>query len=311
MWYAGSKDLPSAAAPRSNGAGPPRGAAPRSQSQTNLRPRGGGGESLGGLAGGRQRRAGAVGDSAWQRGSALRGAGAVAGGGASGRSLGKSASVTAAALLSLGGSGEFGDAAAEAAQAKELLRVGPWSVRRAPGGPDAGLIYVNVESGRAHREPPEEVLAELGLGSDAEEGERSAEDGSDGATDPGFRQTGGSCSSRAGGGDNGVGGRSRPSTGAGSPATTMQQPKFRRILLGNSREMPLAMARDIRAALVEDSSLFDAVRQRFSDAPQDEGPLDFDSLPDDLDSAVLALAPGEVSDVLGTDSGIQILLRIS
>mmetsp|Transcript_6254 Transcript_6254/g.17916 ORF Transcript_6254/g.17916 Transcript_6254/m.17916 type:complete len:299 (-) Transcript_6254:138-1034(-) len=298
MWYAGSKDRaqmpPTAGPPRALG---PRGGGPtRSQSQTSLRPRGAGGETLPSLAGATRRGAANQAASAAWQGSTLRGARS-----ASGRSIGKSPPATAAALLSLSGGGsDFADA--EAAQAKEVLRIGPWSVRRAPGGPDAGLLYVNVETGRAQREPPQEVLEELGMDND-EDGDGG--DGGDGE-DQDFNQTttsGGGRSIRD----------SRPGTGGsgGSPSTTESPAKFQRIVLGSRNETPLAMARDIRAALVEDVSLFDAVRQRFSDVLSDEGPWDLDGLPEELDGIASALAPGEVSQVIGTDSGMQILLRIS
>jgi len=115
-------------------------------------------------------------------------------------------------------------------------------------------------------------------------------------------------------------------------ASTLQAsglPRFRRILLGACNEMPLRMARDILAALREDISLFDQIQQRFSDVPL-EPVLELDSaldgqassssaasgappprVPPDMEAVASALQPGEVSEVIGTSSGMQILLRVS
>lgn len=251
--------------------------------------------------------------------------------GAAGRIIGKSPSTTAAALLTLSSSTELVNPdAVDAAQAKEVLRVGPWSVRRAPGGPDAGLIYVNVETGRAQREPPQEVLDDLGMDEEgsAEEDPELAEQES-----AGLRASGSGSTWRGGGGSGGGSRptssghrRSRPgssgsrgargahneaSSGSARDSSSGFDAKFQRILLGNSRDVPLAMCRDILAALREDVELFDEVRRRFSDAPQEEKPVDLDGLTEELAAVAMALSPGEVSDVIGTEAGMQILLRVA
>jgi hypothetical protein len=93
--------------------------------------------------------------------------------------------------------------------------------------------------------------------------------------------------------------------------------------------MPLKMARDILAALQEDGSLFGEVQQRFSDVPSEPvlelrpgahgrpaSPLATPGakpppvLPQDLEEVARELRPGELSDVIGTSTGMQILLRV-
>lgn len=83
---------------------------------------------------------------------------------------------------------------------------------------------------------------------------------------------------------------------------------FRRIVLGTGNAMPLKMARDILSALSEDISLFDSVQQRFSDLPKEPA---LEMLPPELEEAGSMLEPGELSKVIGTKSGMHILLRIS
>lgn len=294
MWYTGAKEF--ATAPRQRQQHAPALPA-RSQSQTSLRPRQCG-EALPPVTAQRPR-ADAAGGAAWQR--SANGRGALQGAGRAGRVIGKSPPATAAAVLSLSASTDLlGHEAADVAQAKELVRLGPWSVRRAPGGPDAGLLFVNVETGRAQREPPREVLEELGMGEEEEEGEggdAGAEESDAPTTERGARSGGSS---------------SRPATGSSGtrPASAPCAAKFQRILLGNGRDLPLAMARDILAALREDATLFDEVRRRFSDTPRDETPVELDGLPEELEGVAAALAPGEISGVIGTEAGMQILLRV-
>lgn len=207
----------------------------------------------------------------------------------------------------------------EAAEAKEMLRIGAWSVRRAPGGPEAGLLYVNVETGRAQKEPPQEVLQELEM--DSEE-EAEMNDGGHGAaaeeaasgSRPGSASRPGSKGSRPGSASRRADG-SRPGSSGGSQSAAPREqpkfePKFRRILLGNSQDLPLTMARDIQNALKEDGSFFDMAKKRYCDAPQGEAPFDFEGLPEELEGIAAALAPGEISGVIGTDVGMQIVLRI-
>lgn len=87
-------------------------------------------------------------------------------------------------------------------------------------------------------------------------------------------------------------------------------PKYRRILLGAKTEVPLRMARDILEAIREDVGIFEQVQQRFSDLP-DEALLSLeDDLGEELEAVALSMRPGEVSEVLGTEAGMQILLRV-
>lgn len=205
--------------------------------------------------------------------------------------IGKSQSASAAALLTLSPSTDA--LGAEAAEAKEMLRIGAWSVRRAPGGPEAGLLYVNVETGRAQKEPPPEVLQELEVESEAEEEARRPSSGN-----------------RPGSGSR-RGDSSRPGSSGGSqPAACRGDAKFRRILLGKGQDLPLRMARDIHMAIKEDSSFFDLAQERYSDAPKGEVPFDLEALPEELEAVASALGPGEISGVIGTEAGMQILLRV-
>jgi len=222
----------------------------------------------------------ASGTVAFHSGSGLRG-------GRQGRQvLGKNQPATAAALLSLAASTDTRSAETmEASQANELLRIGPWSIRRAPGGPDAGLLYVNVETGSAQKNPPAEVLEDLDMVHGA-----STENNEDLGTD---HHTAASSTSSSG-----IQGSERRS-------------RFRRILLGNGHDVPLAMARDIHVALLEDSTIFEEVRRRFSDACDENGPVELEGLPGELQGVAEALDTGEISDVIGTEDGMQILLRVS
>eukprot|EP00931_Biecheleriopsis_adriatica_P109156 TRINITY_DN83411_c0_g1_i1.p1 TRINITY_DN83411_c0_g1~~TRINITY_DN83411_c0_g1_i1.p1 ORF type:complete len:312 (-),score=73.10 TRINITY_DN83411_c0_g1_i1:25-921(-) len=89
-----------------------------------------------------------------------------------------------------------------------------------------------------------------------------------------------------------------------------KEPLFQRILLGKNTEAPLRMARDILEAIREDISIFNEVQERFSEAP-DEPIIGLgDGLGEELEDVILALKPGELSDVLATEAGMQILLRI-
>lgn len=172
---------------------------------------------------------------------------------------------------------------------EELLRVGPWSVRGAQAA--SGLVYVNMDTGETTTLPPPEVLADLDLESESTNGQgdrvqqRTGRRRRTDATDQ-------LCSD----------------IGAHVP----ESPQFRRIILGHSREMPLAMARDILAALREDESLFGEVQRRFSDGPAHETNLEFGGdLPEELESAAAALRAGEFSNVIGTEAGMQILQRVA
>jgi len=165
-----------------------------------------------------------------------------------------------------------------ARRAEEVLHVGAWSVRKLPDNPEIPLVYLNEEEGRVEVEPPREVLDELQIDS----GPRGDED----ADDP-------------------LGERSLP-----QEEEAEESPLFRRIVLGAKAEVPLRMARDILDAVREDCGLFEEVQKRFSDMPEET----FLRIEDDMDEELAAVAssmqPGEVSDVLGTEAGMQILLRV-
>lgn len=184
---------------------------------------------------------------------------------------------------------------------EEVYRTGVWSVRR-HADPDFGLIYVNVETGRVELQPPPEVLSALGLD----------ENGGDSVGEGEPEPCGTDAEDEHGGGSRGAGTASAAS-GSEAEAQAPSSPRFRRIVLGASCEVPLRMARDILAALREDMSLFTEVQRRFSDAPQEPAlGLGEGGLPEELESVALALRPGEVSDVVGTEAGvIQILLRVA
>jgi len=226
------------------------------------------------------------------------------------RTIGKATAASAAALLSLSSS-QDNLLGGEADNAKEMLRIGKWSVRKAPGGSEAGLLYVNVETGRAQKEPPAEVLQELEMDEEepTSDGGRSAkvEESKSRRSRPGSRSSSrpGTASRR------GDGSRPGSSSGGGSqPVALREAPKFRRILLGNSQDLPLRMARDIHGAIKEDLSFFDMAKKRYCDAPKEEVAFDMEGLPEELEAVAAALSPGEISGVVGTDMGMQIVLRV-
>lgn len=145
----------------------------------------------------------------------------------------------------------------------EVMQIGCWSVRR---NADGRPIFVNMNTGLAQEEPPEEVLRELA--SDVEPEGNSLE------------------------------------------ARDDAEPSFRRIVLGNHREVPLMMARDILAALREDVSLFDELQTRFSDTAA-EPALELGTLPQELTEVAAGLSPHELSGIIATDVGMHMLLRVS
>jgi len=152
-------------------------------------------------------------------------------------------------------------------------------------------IFVNLDTGISQSEAPQEVLTEL---VDDPNNDRDAED------QLGEVTTSWSHLGRAGG----HGCEESPELEAGGP-------RFRRIVLGSKQVMPLRMARDILAALKEDIAIFDEAQCRFSDGSS-EAALELGvNLPEDLECVGAALSPGELSDVIGTDAGMQILLRVS
>lgn len=159
-----------------------------------------------------------------------------------------------------------------ARQAEEVLKVGDWSVRKLPDNPEIAFVYLNEQEGRVEVQAPTEVIQEL-----QDEGLPAA----DGQND-----------------------EEEPS------AEPEPCPLYRRILLGAHTEVPLRMARDILEAIREDVDIFQEVQQRFSDLP-DEALLSLeDDLGEELEAVALAMQPGEVSEVLGTEAGMQILLRV-
>mmetsp|Transcript_63407 Transcript_63407/g.100839 ORF Transcript_63407/g.100839 Transcript_63407/m.100839 type:complete len:259 (+) Transcript_63407:58-834(+) len=157
-----------------------------------------------------------------------------------------------------------------ARQAEEVLKVGDWSVRKLPDNPEIAFVYLNEQEGRVEVQAPTEVIQEL-----QDEGLHPAD------------------------------GRENEELEEAEPC-----PLYRRILLGAHTEVPLRMARDILEAIREDVEIFQEVQQRFSDLP-DEALLSLeDDLGEELEAVALAMQPGEVSEVLGTEAGMQILLRV-
>lgn len=191
----------------------------------------------------------------------------------------------------------------------EVLRIGSWSVRRPPAGdPIQSPIYVHLETGRVQREPPPEVLDELASDTNDSGGQHivTPEDEREDELE-----------------------LQPEDVLEASDLHAPGPPRFRRIVLGARNDMPLRMARDILAALREDISMFDQIQQRFSDVPS-EPVLELDStldgqpcsssaasgtpppqLPPDMEAVASVLQPGELSEVIGTSSGMQILLRVS
>ncbi|CAE7215882.1 unnamed protein product [Symbiodinium pilosum] len=163
-----------------------------------------------------------------------------------------------------------------ARMAEEVLRVGAWSVRKLPENPDIPLVYLNEEEGLVEVQPPQEVLDELQIN----------ESGSPILQEPLEREE-----------------PSEQEEVDGSPV-------FRRIILGAKAEVPLRMARDILDAVREDVGLFQQVQERFSDSPEESFLRLDDGLEEELVTVALSMQPGEVSEVLGTEAGMQILLRV-
>lgn len=210
--------------------------------------------------------------------------------------------------------------AGEAADGIEVLRVDQWSVRRPSAGDNCqSPIYLNLETGHVQRDPPPEVLAELALDEDGHQLNGAEERPEEPTT-----QRSSSCQAEAEG--------EQELEDPDIPVPTMDTPSppcFRRIILGAKNDMPLRMARDIWSALREDTSLFEMIQQRFSDIPS-ESVLELRSapnrellssaaasgtplppLPAELEVFASVLEPGELSEVIGTPSGMQILLRVS
>lgn len=223
--------------------------------------------------------------------------------------------------------------------AEEVYRVGPWSVRKMPG-PDVRLIFVHTKERRVEVQPPPEVLAALHLHSDGtDDGQLEQQEDSEGeVVEQGSPETRASSSpvGSPAGTAHAVEAAS-PSRGATPPSPTVEEdtascasptqsphgsrpespavesPRFQRILLGAGSEVPLKMARDILEVLREDASIFPEVQKRFSERKEEpdlrlgeEG-----GLGEELQSEACLLAPGELSDILATEAGMQILIRVA
>ncbi|CAE8664551.1 unnamed protein product [Polarella glacialis] len=209
--------------------------------------------------------------------------------------------------------------------AEEVLRVGAWSVRKMPDNTEIGLVYLNEECGRVEVEPPQEVLDALELD---DEGGDSASFAEDEATTAGGAASS-STGSQANSGHSGPIGvlsaysdcqnkerpQEQPQEAVEEPAEDAEQPpspRFLRIILGAKTEVPLKMARDILEAIQEDPSIFEQVKQRFCDVPGEPALAlgVISGLGKELEEEATLLALGEVSDVLATEAGMQILLRV-
>lgn len=222
-----------------------------------------------------------------------------------------------------------------AARAQEVLRIGEWSVRR-PRSADPSIppIFVHVKTGHVQNEPPQEVLVELSRDADGnDDAEQAAsappapqetnEEDEDAALEAAEREDffPNTAEDEA---------RSRSSSAAPTPRRSPCASRFQRIILGSCNEMPLRMARDILKVLREDPALFSEIQQRFSDSPSEpvlelhpdagsrpRSPLACPGapppplLPKELTAVARGLKPGQLSEVIGTDSGMQILLRVS
>lgn len=204
----------------------------------------------------------------------------------------------------------------------EVLRVGQWSVRRPSAGDHCqSPIYLDLETGHVQRDPPPEVLAELALDTD-EGGDQHS--GAEETQEEPTSQRSRSCWAKAEDEEE----LEDPDI-VDSTVDMPSPPCFRRIILGAKNDMPLRMARDIWSALREDTSLFETIQQRFSDVPS-ESVLELCSaptgepsssatasgtplppLPAELEVFASVLEPGDLSEVIGTPSGMQILLRVS
>lgn len=169
-------------------------------------------------------------------------------------------------------------------KAEEVLLIGQWSVRKFKL-PDQGLIYVDTTTGQTTCTPPREVLYALDI--DPEE--------------QGADENPGAAAEAAG---------EEVSAPAAASSQAPASPRFRRIVLGSKHDVPLKMARDLLEAVREDASIFAKLQQRYSEYPS-EPVLPLASCPDALEAAASQLQPGETSDVIGTDDGMQILMRVS
>lgn len=164
-------------------------------------------------------------------------------------------------------------------KAKEVICIGQWSVRKFQE-PGNGLIYVNTKTGHSTTTPPREVLFALDLDLDSQRGTDSATE------DVASQDMNELLVSEA-----------------------PKSPRFRRIVLGSSHDMPLRMARDLLDVVREDASLFVELQHRYSEFPS-ESILSLGDLSEAIKDTTLQLEPGDISDVMGTDDGMQILLRV-
>jgi len=236
----------------------------------------------------------------------------------------KSGSASPAAATPVGEVARHGETSINSnAVEAEILRIGDWSVRRTSElDPCASPIYVHLKTGEVLTEPPPEVLNELAK--DADVNDFLPEDPDQGAAGRELDELEEDEDDELDDAEAAEADDYFPS--ANSPSSG--PPRFRRIVLGKGNVMPLRMARDLLTALREDPSLFDQLQQRFSDTPS-EPVMEFHPgangrpvspspgappppvLPQNLEAVAEAMQPGEFSDVVGTDSGMQILLRVS
>jgi hypothetical protein len=211
----------------------------------------------------------------------------------------------------------------------EVLRIGDWSVRRQ--APEQGPIFVHLSSGRVQTEPPQEVLEELACDPDGDDDEDDDDVGEMAGNESAYcNETEDDLGSTMLETDNGNRTSSCISSSATTPRRCESPRRFRRIILGSHNDIRLTMARDILDALHEDTSLFGEVQQRFSDVPSEPflelrpgahgrpaspiatpGAKPLPLLPQCLEGPAQNLALGELSDVICTDVGMQIILRVS
>lgn len=186
--------------------------------------------------------------------------------------------------------------------ANEVLLCGQWSVRTL--GKDLGLVYVNVETGEHQSEPPREVLFALEMGGDLEEDAEKAYAESQGGR--GAAESPSPQPTRA----------AEPSddeADLGGPAPSLS-PRYRRVVLGTSCEVPLMMAKDILNVLREDPSIAPTVQKRFSEFPS-ERPFRLSELQGGAcgnEGEVESLQVGQVTEILhADDSSLQIFVRVA
>jgi hypothetical protein len=167
---------------------------------------------------------------------------------------------------------------------------------------------VHLKTGAVQTEPPQEVLAELANDDDfeAEQIEEGKEQGDNEDKEVELDEA---LEAEA---EDYFPSGSRPASSSSRPASGSAPPRFRRIVLGAGNVMPLR------------------IQQRFSDSPSEPvlelrlgangrpasplaapGAPPMPLVPPELEPVAAVLQPGELSEVVGTDAGMQILLRVS